>query len=167
MGNPPSRKITTRDPAVNDFYNTRAWDDMLGLNSVVYEYWLDSHVIGFVTANMSKLRAKIDEDQPEWAYPALLLGQLGVDQNYSGKDYGVELVHYILGLAHSLKEKVGCRIVFLDVYHLEDEESGKKVENERLIRYYTDIGFDRSSVQHRKKKLTTLFFDLASDQDSS
>lgn len=162
MENPPSGHLITRSQDINDFYTTKAWENSIRFYNVVYEYWLNGEVVGFVTACMSKLRVKIDEDWPEFNYPAVLIGRLGVDQSHNGNGYGKELVEFILALAHEHKEEIGCRIVYLDVSHIEDD-SGKKVENERLIRYYINLGFERSNVQQRKNKLISLFFDLKSD----
>lgn len=157
MSEQPPNTINTRDPEINEYYNQKAWIDMLNLNSVVYEYWKDGKVIGFSTASMNKLFEPIDGR--EINHPSLLLGRLGVDQAYTSQSFGDELTLYIIALAHHLTQKVGCRLVILDVDRIKDEKSGELIENEKLISNYVNLGFE-SAKHQRKKDKTILYFDL-------
>ncbi|MFX0173444.1 MAG: GNAT family N-acetyltransferase [Candidatus Hodarchaeota archaeon] len=156
MSEPPSNTINTRDPEINEYYKEKAWIDMLNLNSLIYEYWKDEKVVGFSTASMSKLRESLEG--PPMGRPSLLLGRLGVDQAYTSQSLGEELTHYIIGLARKLKQKVGCRLVILDVEKIQDEKSGELIENEKLISNYVKLGFDKA--KHQRREVTILYFDL-------
>lgn len=46
-------------------------------------------------------------------YPAMLLGQLGVDKKYRGKGVGADICNFCLGLAQEIGEKIACRYVIL------------------------------------------------------
>lgn len=118
---------------------------------VVYEYVLESQVVGFATASMNAFR--IDTMEKKFKIPAVLLGKLAVDNSQEVKSLNVakRLIGHILKLANEEKHKVGCRIVAVQVQHVNGEP------NHRLIKYYNELGFEEFQ---KTNKYVTLFFDL-------
>lgn len=46
-------------------------------------------------------------------YPAVLLGQIGVDKKYRGKDISLAICDFCAGLAVEIGEKIACRYLIL------------------------------------------------------
>ena len=155
MEHAPTNELNCRDPSYNEFY-LNSWDKMKKRQTFVYEYWFDNVVVGIVTVTMDKMR--IDLDGVEISYPALLLGRIAVNQEYTGISTGSEMIDFIIALADKLSNEVGCRLIMLHVDKIRDE-SGDFVINQRLVNWYYDNGFDFSSYQPRKSK-SFLYFDL-------
>lgn len=65
--------------------------------------------------------------------PALKLGRLGVDHRFSGRDVGVYILSYIVGMGRSLRAQVGLRYITLDA-----------LPRPNLIKYYSEFGFVRN-----------------------
>ncbi|MBI3639318.1 MAG: GNAT family N-acetyltransferase [Thaumarchaeota archaeon] len=76
-------------------------------------------------------------------YPAMLLGQLGVDKNRRGKGIAKEICKFCLGLAQEIGEKVACRYIVLQTSvgktslyeQLGFVRSPKKPENNKIWMY--------------------------------
>jgi GNAT superfamily N-acetyltransferase len=53
------------------------------------------------------------EGGPEKDYPAMLIGNMGVDKKFRGKGLGSFIYEFCVGLARRLSKRVGCRYVYL------------------------------------------------------
>jgi len=154
MKHSPRNTINTGISIFDDYYDN-SWNEVTQLNSVFYEYYEGKSVIGYATASMSKLRTELEDGKRY--YPALLLGMLGVDSNFSRQGKATELVYYIIGLSRKLMKEVGCRLVRVDVRKVQNTDN-KYIENENLTKLYKRIGFNVSDIKDKKK--TVLYFDL-------
>ena len=145
----PKSTIETIDKEINNYYNQISWQEVQDFNTAVYEYrdHKTGNTVGFVTASMSKLFEDLEDRKTN--YPAILLGRLGVDKAYKGLKYGEELVKFVIGLGWELKDKIGCRLIILDV----------DMNNNTLIEYYKRLGFEQAVTQN-KKQLLSMYFDL-------
>ena len=76
-------------------------------------------IVAYFTVSMSAISVNILEsgEKVEGAtpirYPAMLLGQLGVDKKYRGKGIGSDICNFCLGLAEVLGKQIACRYVIL------------------------------------------------------
>ncbi|RMG31665.1 MAG: GNAT family N-acetyltransferase [Methanobacteriota archaeon] len=147
----PKKGIFSRDDDFNQWYRNEAWNNMKKNFSVVYEYVDGTDVLGFATASMNAF--KIDIFAKKFKIPAVLLGKIAVNDSEEAKQKKVAkmLIGHIIKLANEEKEKIGCRIVVVQVRHKNGEP------NHKLIKYYEKFGFEKCD---QTKKYVTLFFDL-------
>lgn len=153
MENPPIRQIETEDTDITNYYSNLeiGWKEQNEFESVIYECYVNNEVVGYVTASMNKIGEKISEVN-HFVHPALLLGRMGVDKNHRKQGLGPKLIEYILGLAFTLKDRVGCRFVFLEV----------DKNRERLVKFYKEQGFEIAVNQPKlsKQEIYIMYFDL-------
>lgn len=105
----------------------------------------ESHdVVGYFAVSMSALSVE-DLDATEKVagatpirYPALLLGQLGVDKKYRSQGIGAAICKFCVGLAQVIGESVACRYVGLQT-------------SEDRTKLYEHIGFAKSPLVKNKK----------------
>lgn len=110
-------------------------------------------------------RRKVNKDIPRpkhfRSYPAVLIGRLGVDKEFSRRNIGCELMDFIKAWFVDGENKTGCRFIVVDSYNDEGPRN-----------YYGKCGFeDLFSTEDQEKeylrkpmdvKLNTrlMFFDL-------
>ncbi|SMH71281.1 GNAT family N-acetyltransferase [Candidatus Nitrosotalea okcheonensis] len=76
-------------------------------------------IVAYFTVSMSAISVDIlasgekVEGVTSIRYPAMLLGQLGVDKKYRGKRIGSDICNFCLGLADVLGKQIACRYVIL------------------------------------------------------
>mgnify|MGYP006360216865 CR=1 FL=1 len=71
----------------------------------MYEEWLD------------KYEYLIELGKSLKDYPAVLIGRLGVSQNFRSKHIGSEVIEYIKYWFFDSNNKTGCRFVIVDAYN--------------------------------------------------
>ena len=93
-----------------------------------------SRILGFVTVASSSLeRAKLPSGRlrkrlPTYPLPVLRLARLGVDARAQGVGIGTALLRYVLNLALTQRDTVGCVGVVTDA-------------KQEAIRFYQALGF--------------------------
>lgn len=133
------------DPlGVDQFIRTKASVYDSSDLSRVYTVRYDGEIVGFFAASMSAIEIKrlspsdvVDGASTKY-YPALLLGQMGVDKKHRGKKIGYWICMYSMGLAIEVNPKVACTAVCLET---------NKVD------YYAKCGFSYSGTQKGKAKV--------------
>jgi GNAT superfamily N-acetyltransferase len=86
---------------------------------ITYLFFYEDTIIGYVTLAMSSIKAqRIDKRYRRPVrlqfYPSLLIGRLGVDNDWREKGVGTHICEWCIGLALELSEIVGCRYVILE-----------------------------------------------------
>ena len=148
LESPEIPSLETGVPDIDSYFK-KAWEERQCCNSVPYILSLDGVSAGYAAVSMKSLHVKLNGE--EKVYPALLLGRLGIDKQFQGKEYfegstgGVFLLRYVVGLAQEVGTRVGCRLVILDT------------DSERLEQYYHDFGFETAK---KTKKRITMFLDI-------
>lgn len=89
--------------------------------AITYVLKDSNRVVGFISLAMGAIKVvgnpKLSIPGIEIKdYPALKIGRLGVDKNYSKKGFGTEFVSLAMALALEVKETVGCRFLAVDAY---------------------------------------------------
>jgi predicted N-acetyltransferase YhbS len=83
-------------------------------------------------------------DKFEWAstisYPAILLGNMGVDNKFWKRGIGSRICNYCVGLAAEESEKIGCRYIIL---HTKTRET-----------FYKKLGFVTSGDRNKNGTIT-------------
>ena len=104
---------------LNDFINKEAvrfQEERLGVTYLVY---IHSELIGFVTISMAhiktqkmhlddKLKIQIEN------YPALQIGQIGIEKSFQKKGLGRRIMKWCMSEAIKYSEQIGCRILVLN-----------------------------------------------------
>ena len=111
---------------LNEFLKEDAIKQKNLLLNVTYVAYCENKLIAFFTLSFDTLaRKKIskkykdrfkDKDINYNSYPALKLGRLGVDKDYSQKGLGRFLLQKVLQLGMELSELAGLRFVTIDAY---------------------------------------------------
>jgi predicted N-acetyltransferase YhbS len=122
-------KILSEQTEVSHFDCSK--DDVLGINEfihkeavqyqrdsmgITYVFYYQNAIVGYVTVAMYTIEVKETKLRivtSEKRYPALLLGRLGVHNEYRGRNIGHSICLWTIGLAKELSKKVGCRFVVL------------------------------------------------------
>lgn len=162
---------------LNDFFKNDAIDYSYELIGKSYCFTLDSDpkviVCAFTLSNdsiklknipsarRSRIKKYIPHAKHFNSYPAVLIGRLGVNKDFSRKGIGCQLMDFIKAWFIDSRNKTGCRFIVVDAYN----ESAP-------LEYYKKNGFDSlftSDKQEREyygigenEQLKTkfLFFDL-------
>ena len=124
-------KLDCREPDgsdpldVHDFLKTKALDYHRGKISTVFLVKQNKRVVAFFTLSMTSLESSRFSDDVEdeddnleknnlpKRYPAVLLGQMGVDKDFRKKGFGKMICKFCLGLSFVISERVACRYIVL------------------------------------------------------
>lgn len=79
----------------------------------------------------NKLNRRIPFSKQRSQYPAVLVGQLVVFDDFHGMDIGQEMMDFIKAWFIDPLNKTGCRYIVVDA-----------VNNEKVLQFYLDNGFD-------------------------
>lgn len=86
--------------------------------SAIFSVRYENNLVAYFTLSMSIIQKK--EMQPDdvinttfHPYPALLLGQLGVEKNYQGRGIGQNICQFCRGIGQELNEKAACAFLIL------------------------------------------------------
>ena len=79
--------------------------------------------------------------------PAIKIGRMCVDKNYTSKGIGTHMMHFVMKLLLEVNEKVGCRFIVLDA---------KTQTN--ATRFYKK--FDFQVLKQREKGTIPMFLDM-------
>lgn len=112
------------DPlGVQSYLNTKALDYHKGGVSAIFVVKQHKRVLAFFTLSMSALESTRLGDDDKLAnytpitYPAVLLGQMGVDKGLRGQGLGQLICEFCVGLAATISERVACRYIILQTSH--------------------------------------------------
>jgi GNAT superfamily N-acetyltransferase len=99
-----------------------------------------------------KLNDHIAYNKRGRTYPAVLIGRLGVDTQFQGKDFriGAQIMDFIKAWFDGSENKTGCRFVIVDA-----------INNEHTVRYYERNGFRPLFPREQDEKD---FYDIADDE---
>ena len=156
----------------NDFDNFRK--QLLGKSYYFYHNEDKTEIVCVFTLSNSSIdsrhlpgsrRRKLTEHIPHEkslsSYPATLIGRLGVNNNFQGKNIGSDLILFLKSWLLDEENRTACRFLTVDAYN-----------NDKTLQYYEKNGFLYlfSSEQQEKdfigmpenKKLKTrlMYFDL-------
>lgn len=162
---------------LDDFFQKEAIKYNMELLGKTYLFTLKSDeskvVCAFTLANDSiktpllssnakrRINKKISRSKQMKSYPALLIGRLGVHQEYKKQGIGTEVMNFIKDWFFDVHNKTGCRFIVVDAYNTTE-----------AISYYNKNGFDpvykseaeeKSAYNLRKDeplKTRLLHFDL-------
>jgi len=112
---------------------------------VTYLFSYKGEIVGYTTIAMSaisanRLTAKHKREIYLLRYPSLLIGRLGVDNNWRKKGIGGYICDWCTGLALEFSTKIGCRYVILQT-------------SEENIEFYKKCGFKKAKVLDDDRKI--------------
>src|SRR5690606_23646199 len=84
----------------------------------------------FPKSNRNRLSKKIHHSKRMKSYPAVLIGRLGVNKDYSSSGLGSQIMNFIKAWFVDIANKTGCRFIVVDAYN-----------NERTLKYYINNDF--------------------------
>lgn len=135
------------DQELNSFLKEDALQQQNEGDNVTYVAVLKNtkKVIGYVTTLTDRLlvSAKEKKDMKITAeyynFPAIKIGRLATDKNYTGKGIATTFLEGIKGLALKTAETTGCRFLIVDSY-------------KKSIEIYLKNGFIKNQIQNQKTK---------------
>lgn len=104
---------------VDEFAKTKANEYHKNKLATVRVVLDKKEVVAYFTVSMSSVSVENLDSKERVAratpirYPAMLLGQLGVDKKYRGKGIGIKICNFCLGLAQTIGKLIACRYVIL------------------------------------------------------
>lgn len=86
--------------------------------SAIFTVRHENKIIGFFTLSMSYIgkNKMLDNDALDVTfsnYPAILLGQMGIDLPYRGKEIGEKICSFCRGIGQDINERVACAFLIL------------------------------------------------------
>jgi hypothetical protein len=108
------------DARINEYLAKYAGQSQFKQRSVVtYVIERDSQIASYVTVTGGTVAAeRVPRDQGRFSgsfpLPVLVLARMGTDERYLGQKLAFELVGYVLGLALTLSDEIGCIGVLVD-----------------------------------------------------
>jgi GNAT superfamily N-acetyltransferase len=121
---------------------------------ITYLFYNNSELVGYVTVAMSSISAKrIDLSDTTGIhlsfYPCLLVGRLGVSNDYRKSGVGKYVLKWCVGMALDLSDTVGCRYISLETkesksafYSKCNFHKGTALDGDRYIWMYQKIAFE-------------------------
>lgn len=165
------------DADLDDFFHNDSIANINQLLGKTYLYRLNtvpSNVVAAFTVSNASIRVddlpnsrkkKLEHDIPHRKscrnYPAVLIGRLGVDENFQSKHLGSEILTFLKYWFVEPNNKTGCRFLLVDAYN-----------SEHTIEFYQRNGFkllfgtEQQEIEYRRlKDITSLptrimYFDL-------
>jgi len=95
------------------------------------------------------------------SYPAILIGRMGVNKEFSGRGIGSELLEIICAWAIDPDNKFACRFLTVDAYN--NEATRKFYEANGFIYLFTDEQQEKEYIKmplEREIKTRLMYFDL-------
>ncbi|MCW4014262.1 MAG: GNAT family N-acetyltransferase [Candidatus Bathyarchaeota archaeon] len=138
---------------VNEFLHKEADRYQQEKMGTTYLFYYNNQIIAYVTVSMTCIdsRDAPDRDILDWFEkkkpPAMLVGQLGVDNKWRGRGIGSFLCDWCYGLAAEFSEEIGCRYVTL---HTEKE----------LISFYERNGFNTMKPNKKSPVMVRKIVDI-------
>lgn len=136
----------SKDKHIDDFFHHEFFDydyQMLGKTYCFVTSDKQKMVAAFTVANSSvrvdnmpkpkrnKLNRKIPFSKQRSQYPAVLVAQLAVFDEFAGKNLGQEVLDFIKSWFINPLNKTGCRYIVVDA-----------VNKPKVLQFYLDNGFD-------------------------
>ena len=78
----------------------------------------------------NKLNRSIQNPKRGRSYPAALIGRIGINKDFQGKELGSQLVRFIKDWFRAEDNKTGCRFLVVDAYN-----------DHRTLKFYEKNGF--------------------------
>lgn len=128
---------------LNEFIHKEAVQYQKESRGITYLFYINDVAIGYVTVAMHAIEVKetrLGIVTREKHYPALLLGRLGVHNDYRGRNVGYAICLWTIGLAKELSKKIGCRFVVL-------------LTEQSKIGFYKKCGFEMCPKYEKKTKV--------------
>jgi predicted GNAT family N-acyltransferase len=119
---------------------------------ITHLFYVDNELAGYVTLAMSSIsikqtRLRLGFFDKKVRYPALLLGRVGVSNNFRKRNVGRCMCLWSIGLAKKLSTDVGCRFVVL------------LTQSEHRVTFYKKCGFEVCELDSKKKE-KMMYFQL-------
>jgi GNAT superfamily N-acetyltransferase len=143
---------------VQDYLSKKAHLYHDGRASTVYVVEQDQRILAFFTLSMAGIKSdKIAQNDrlanyTQKSYPAVLLGQMGVDKSCRGQGLGQEIWNYCLAHALDIGERIACRYIIVDTnqdkagYYREKckfKHSFKKDQEGNIVTMYRRLEVNR------------------------
>jgi GNAT superfamily N-acetyltransferase len=130
------------DLGLNEFIHNEALEYQQDCMGATYVFFNQHIPVGFVTIAMyaievkeTKLRIVTNEKR----YPALLLGRLGVDNNFRDRHAGRCIIQWTVAHAQELAKEIGCRFVVV-------------LTRPSKVDFYEKCGFEVCPKYDKKKR---------------
>ena len=95
------------------------------------------------------------------SYPAILIGRMGVNKEFSGKGIGSDLLEIICAWAIASDNKFACRFLTVDAYN--NDATRKFYESNGFIYLFTSEQQEKEYIKmplERELKTRLMYFDL-------
>ena len=106
----------SKNEEVNTFLKERARIEIKDNLTTIYVVLIEERVVAYVAIMCCHYRFKPSGYTTEFRVPGLLIGQLGVDEQYERKSLGSMLIDYCISIATEIKKLAGCRIIYVDSF---------------------------------------------------
>ena len=135
------------DLGLNEFIHTEALEYQQDNMCSTYVFFHQNIPVGFVTIAMYAIEVKetkLLRVTSEKRYPALLLGRLGVANNYRKRHVGLCMVQWTVARAQVMAKEIGCRFVVV-------------LTRQSKINFYKNCGFEVCPKYDKKQKVLMNF----------
>lgn len=111
-------KYSTGSQELVDFFNNSAKKCIKELISRVFIIKNnESKIVGFMAISLKSIeKAKLSRKKTKGLYnrPAIVIGQLIIDEDSQGKGYGARAIQFVIRIAYFMRKFLPCRLLFVD-----------------------------------------------------
>ncbi len=82
-------------------------------------------------------------------YPAIKIGRIGIDKNFSRMGIGTKIINVVVGTARIYSKNVGCRYICVDAYNQPE-----------VIAFYENNNFKKIKSKIKEGKTVLMYRDI-------
>jgi GNAT superfamily N-acetyltransferase len=147
--------FSCKEEEIDEFIREQALGYQEQNLGVTYVFYFGSKLIGFATLCMGNVnKRKMSEDdnlsKSIASYPALLIGQLGVTNEYQRRGIGKHVCDFCFFIAIHLSQKIGCRFLIVNAL-------------DSAVDFYIKYGFTLAPKQEKQKQ-KLMFLDITKNR---
>lgn len=129
---PNGFKYSKEYQSIIDFFNKDAEDCIKNLISKVFVIKFKEKTVGFVAISLKSIERKEltrKKQRGKYNRPALVIGQLIIDESCQGKGFGTETITWVISIIKLVQKFFPCRLLFVDAI------------NDKAANFYKQKGF--------------------------
>jgi GNAT superfamily N-acetyltransferase len=149
-------EIHSGDQEIDEFFE-KAFELAEENLSHIYVGSIESKVVSYYAISTGSFKGYVKNVKHQVSsWPSILLGRVGVDQAFQGKDIGTKMVEHAIMTAKKITKEIGCRFMHTETY----DES---IMNDFYIKTLNFIFLRKDYIKSKKQHRYTVIKDLMRD----
>ncbi len=151
-----TKEFDCGDCDLNEFLKEDAVPYQKGKIAVTYLCFYGEVLIGYyslsndaieIKGKAKNIMEKLKKRQK--TYPAIKIGRMGIDKNFSRVGIGTKIINVVFGTALIQSDSIGCRYICVDAYNKPE-----------VIAFYENNNFKKIKSKIREEKTVLMYRDI-------